>query len=83
MNFSEVGPDLISYVVDKNPAKQGKYAPGSRIPILDDAFLYNNKPDYVVILPWNLKNEIVSQLKDIRSWGGKFVVAIPQLEIIL
>jgi len=83
MNFSEVGSDLISYVVDKNPAKQGKYTPGSRIPIYDDTFLYTNKPDYVVILPWNLKKEVVSQLKDIRSWGGKFVVAIPQLEIIL
>jgi SAM-dependent methyltransferase len=83
MNFSGVRPDLISYVIDKNPAKQGKFTPGSRIPILDESFLFNNKPDYVVILPWNLKEEVIHQLRDIRSWGGKFVVVIPNLEIIL
>ena len=83
MNFSGISSDLVNYVIDKNPAKQGKYTPGSHIPILDESFLFNNKPDYVVILPWNLKEEVVHQLKDIRSWGGKFVVLIPHLEIIL
>ena len=83
MNFAGVRPDLLSYVVDKNPAKQGKYMPGSRIPILDESFLFNDKPDYVVILPWNLKEEVMHQLKGINLWGGKFVIAIPHLEIIL
>jgi SAM-dependent methyltransferase len=82
MNFAGVRSDLVSYVVDKNPAKQEKYMPGSRIPILGESFLFNDKPDYVVILPWNLKEEVINQLKDIRLWGGKFVVVVPHLEII-
>jgi len=74
---------LVSYVVDRNPFKQGKYMPGSHIPIVDESVLYKNRPDYVVILPWNLKEEITHQLDIVRSWGGHFVVAIPNLEIIL
>jgi len=82
MNFSGVRPDLISYVVDRNPAKQGKYMPGSRIPIVNESVLFKKKPDYVVILPWNLKNEVSLQLDIVRTWGGNFVVAIPNLEFI-
>lgn len=81
MNYSGIRPDLIKFVVDKNPAKQNKYMPGSRIPIVDEKFLQTEKPDYVVILPWNLKDEIIHQLDYILEWGGKFVTAVPHLEI--
>ena len=81
MNYSGIRPDLIKFVVDKNPAKQNKYMPGSRIPIVDEKFLQTEKPDYVVILPWNLKDEIIHQLDYILEWGGKFVTAVPYLEI--
>ena len=82
MNFAGVRPDLLSYVVDKNPAKQGKYMPGSRISIVDEGKLQTDKPDFVVILPWNLKNEVMNQLEYVRGWGSKFVVAIPKLEVL-
>jgi len=81
MNYAGVRPDMISFVVDLNPAKQRKYMPGSRIPIVPEAVLREARPDYVVILPWNLKNEVMEQLAYIREWGGKFVTAVPQLEI--
>lgn len=81
MNYAGIHPDLISFVVDRNPAKQGKYMPGSRIPIVEEAALQAKKPDYVVILPWNLKAEVTQQLDYIRAWGGKFVTAIPELRI--
>ena len=82
LNYAGVRPDLITYVVDKNPNKQNKCMPGSRIPIRSEEFLKNDKPDYVVILPWNLKKEIIAQLDYIKDSGGKFVVAIPKLEVI-
>ena len=82
LNYAGVRSDLISYVVDKNPNKQNKYMPGSRIPIRNEEFLKSDKPDYVLILPWNLKNEIVTQLDYIKDSGGKFVIAIPELEIV-
>jgi len=82
MNYAGVRPDLLSYVVDKSPSKQGKYMPGSRIPIYTEQFLKDDKPDYVLILPWNLKSEVIKQLSYIKESGGKFVVAVPQLEII-
>jgi SAM-dependent methyltransferase len=82
MNYAGVRPDLISYVVDKNPAKQDKYMPGSRIPIVSEDYLKTEKPEYVVILPWNLKGEVMGQLEYIREWSGRFVVAVPELEII-
>ncbi|MFZ6744148.1 methyltransferase domain-containing protein [Undibacterium sp. JH2W] len=81
LNFSGVRPDLLSYVVDINVHKQGKYLPGSRIPILTEVELTADKPDYVLILPWNLRQEIEGQLSYIRAWGGKFVTAIPTLSI--
>ena len=81
MNYAGIRPDLISFVVDRNPAKQGKYMPGSRIPIVDEQRLQTAKPDYVVILPWNLQEEVIRQLAYIRAWGGQFVSAVPQLRI--
>lgn len=80
LNFSGVRPDLLPYVVDRNPAKQGKFLPGSRIPIVDESHLKASRPDRVVILPWNLRQEVMEQLAYIREWGGKFVVAVPRLE---
>ena len=78
LNFSGVRSDLISYVVDRNPSKQGKWLPGSRIPILDEGQLIETKPDYILILPWNLQKEIVQQLDYARGWGATFVVAQPE-----
>lgn len=81
MNYAGVRPDLISCVVDRNPAKQGKNMPGSRIPIVDEIRLRQEKPNYVVILPWNLKAEVMLQLEYVRAWGGLFVTAVPELRI--
>jgi hypothetical protein len=81
LNFAGVGTDLIAFVVDANPAKQGKFLPGSRIPVVGEERIAADKPDYVVILPWNLVDEIVDQLGYVKSWGGSFVTAIPSLDI--
>ena len=81
MNYAGVRPDLIAFVVDRNPAKQGKYMPGSRIPIVDESRLESARPDYVVLLPWNLRAELIEQLRAVRAWGGRFVTAVPRLEI--
>ena len=81
MNFSGIRPDLIAYVVDKNPAKQGKYMPGSRVAIVDEEKIKLNKPDYIVVLPWNLKKEVMTQLEYVRDWGAQFVTAVPELMI--
>jgi len=80
LNFSGIHSDLISFVVDRNPAKIGKFLPGSHIPVVDEAFLYKKHPDYIIIFPWNLKDEIMVQLEYIRDWNGKFVTAIPCLD---
>ena len=82
MNFSGVRQDLVSYIVDKNPMKQGKFMPGSRIPIVEINNILLTKPDYVIIFPWNLKDEVIFQLEFIREWGGEFVISIPELRII-
>ena len=81
MNFSGIRPDLIPFVVDKNPNKSGKFMPGSRIPIVDESIIKKMKPEYIIILPWNLKNEIEDQLSYIRDWKGQFIVAIPELKV--
>jgi len=81
MNFAGVRPDLISFVVDRNPAKQGKFMPGSRIPIWAEIEITKRRPDYVVILPWNLRNEVMTQLDYIKDWGGQFVTAVPSLQV--
>lgn len=82
LNYSGIRSDMIEYVVDKNIAKQGKYLPGSRIPIVSEEMLKNNKPDYIIILPWNIKHEIQGQLQYVKEWGARFVTCIPRLEII-
>lgn len=81
LNFSGVREDLLSYVVDRNPAKQGKYLPGSRIPVVAEEQLKLDKPKWILILPWNLKDEIAEQLSYARDWGAKFVTAIPSIEV--
>lgn len=81
MNFAGVRPHLVPWVIDRNPAKQGKYLPGSRIPIVAEDRLRQEKPDYVVIFPWNIRDEVMHQLAYIREWGGKFVTAVPSLTV--
>lgn len=81
LNYAGVRSDLLSFVADNNPAKQNKYLPGCRIPIVDEAYLKKTKPDYVVILPWNLQAEVFSQLAYIREWDGKFVTSVPVLKV--
>jgi 2-polyprenyl-3-methyl-5-hydroxy-6-metoxy-1,4-benzoquinol methylase len=82
LNYCGVGPELIRFTVDRSPHKQGLYLPGSRIPIFAPARIFEAKPDYVFILPWNLEDEIVGQMAAVRAWGGKFVVPIPHLRIV-
>ena len=81
LNYAGIRADLVEFVVDLNPAKQNKYMPGSRIPIFNEERLKQEKPDYVLILPWNLKSELDNQLAYVKAWGGKLVTAVPQLEI--
>lgn len=81
LNYAGVKADLIEYVADRNPAKQGKWMPGSRIPIVDEAHIRASKPDFVLILPWNLQDEVADQLAYIRQWGAKFVVVQPDFRI--
>ena len=81
MNFAELGSDLIQYVVDKNPAKQGKFMPGSRIPIVSPEALRSPRPDYLVILPWNIADEVMQQNAVLAELGTQFVKAVPKLEI--
>jgi SAM-dependent methyltransferase len=81
LNFCGVGTDLIAYVVDRNPHKQGHFLPGSKLPIHAPEKLDETKPDYVLILPWNLTAEIRSLYGDIAAWGGRFVTAVPEIRI--
>lgn len=76
------GTDLISYVADASPYKQGFFLPGARIPIVHPDTIKNDRPDYIIIFPWNIKNEIVQQLSFVREWGGKFIIAVPDIEIL-
>ena len=82
LNFCGIRTDLLSYTVDRNPVKQGRYLPGVRIPIRPPEEIARTRPDYLLILPWNLRDEIMGQMASIRSWGGRFVVPIPRLEVI-
>jgi SAM-dependent methyltransferase len=81
LNFAGIRADLLPYVVDRNPAKQGKYLPGNRIPIVGEARLKEDRPQWIVILPWNLREEVIAQLDYARAWGAKFVTAVPRLEV--
>lgn len=82
LNYCGIGPDFIDYVVDRNPYKQGRYLPGTHIPIHHPDHLAETRPDYVVIMPWNLRDEITAQLAYVRDWGGRFVVPIPRVEVL-
>ena len=82
LNYCGIRGDFIDFTVDRNPHKQGNFLPGSRIPILDPAVIAERRPDYLFILPWNLKDEIVAQMSHVREWGGKFVVPLPKLAVI-
>jgi len=81
LNYCGIRSDLLTYTVDRNPYKQGKFLPGSHIPIHSPERISETKPDYVLILPWNLKDEIMQQLAYIREWGGRFVVPIPSVRV--
>jgi hypothetical protein len=81
MNYAGVRSNLLPWVVDRNPAKQDKFLPGSRIPIVDEEHLRRSKPHYVLILPWNLREEVMAQLAYVRDWGGQFVTAIPEIAV--
>ena len=82
LNFSGIRPDLLPYVCDAAPSKQGKFMPGSHIPILSPEVIKDRKPDYILILPWNIASEVMNDNSFIREWGGKFVLAVPELRII-
>jgi SAM-dependent methyltransferase len=82
LNYLGVGTDFIDYTVDRNPNKQGCYLPGSRIPVYSPDIITETKPDYLLILPWNLKDEIMEQMAGIRDWGGRFIIPIPDFKII-
>jgi hypothetical protein len=82
LNYTGIKTDFLDYVVDRNTYKQGTYLPGTHIPIYAPDHIKKTKPNYVVILPWNLKNEIVKQNRFIKEWGGKFIIMIPEPRII-
>jgi hypothetical protein len=81
LHYCGIGKDLIEYTVDRSPYKQGRFLPGTHIPIYHPDRIQETKPDYAVILPWNLKDEIMEQLQFIQDWGGRFVVPIPKVAI--
>jgi len=81
LNYAGVRADLIPYVADKSPHKQGHFIPGVRVPIVEPARIRADRPDYVVIFPWNVAAEIRAELADVRGWGGRFVLAIPDLQV--
>ncbi len=83
LNFCGIKDDFINFVVDAAPSKQGKYMPGSHIPIVSEEKIKIFKPDYIIILPWNIKEEIIKQLTYVKAWGCKFVILIPELKVIV
>jgi hypothetical protein len=82
LNYCGIRTDFLDFTVDRNPYKHGMLTPGTRIPILHPDELARARPDFVLILPWNLKAELVKQLSFVREWGGRLVLAIPRLEVI-
>lgn len=82
LNYCGIGPDFLDFTVDRNPYKHGRYTPGMHIPILPVEALDEARPDYILILPWNLKDEIVQQMKHVARWGAKFIVPIPYVTVI-
>jgi len=82
LNYCGIGTDFIDFTVDRSPYKQGKFLPGTHIPIFAPDMIRQSRPDYVLILPWNVKEEIIQQMSDVRSWGGQFVVPIPEVRVL-
>ena len=82
LNYCGIRPDLLAYTVDRNPYKHGRFTPGTRIPILAPERIAEDKPDYVLILPWNLRDGATEQLASVREWGGKLVFPIPTLDVV-
>ena len=82
LNYAGIKSDLVSFVVDKSTGKKGKYLPGSRIPIVDESKILAFKPDYIIIFPWNIKEEIMQQLSYVREWGCRFIIAMPEMKIL-
>jgi len=82
LNYCGIGTDFINYTVDRNPHKQGKLLPGSRIPIHAPSRIAETRPDYLFILPWNLRDEVIEQMSLIRGWGGRFITPIPEPQVI-
>jgi C-methyltransferase C-terminal domain/Putative zinc binding domain/Methyltransferase domain len=82
LNYCGIGPDFLDFTVDRNPYKHGRFTPGQHVQILPVEALDSARPDYVLILPWNIKDEIVRQMRHIADWGGKFIVPIPEVAII-
>lgn len=82
MNFCGIKAGQVAFVCDASPHKQGLFLPGSRIPVLHPEAIAKERPDFVLILPWNIKDEIMAQLSFIRQWGGRFVTPIPNPEIL-
>lgn len=81
LNYCGIRTDMLDYTVDRSPHKQGRFLPGTRIPIFAPEMIFETRPDYVLILPWNLKNEIMDQMATVREWGGRFVTPIPRVEV--
>jgi len=81
LNYAGVRPDLMAYVVDNNPAKQGMYLPGSRIPIVDEQRIVDDPPDIVLVLPWNIRDEVAQRLGSLNGWSGTVVTAVPELRV--
>jgi SAM-dependent methyltransferase len=81
LNYCGIGPDLLPYTVDRSPHKQGRFLPGTRIPIMTPEKIFESRPDYLLILPWNLREEISEQMAAVREWGCRFVIPIPSLEM--
>ena len=81
LNYCGIRTDFLDYTVDRNPYKHGKYLPGTRIPIFPPERIRETRPDFVLILPWNLREEIAAQLAYVRDWGGRLVVPIPETEV--
>ncbi len=82
LNYCGIGTDLVAFTVDRSPHKQGHWLPGTRIPIYSPDHLHQARPDYLLILPWNLKAEIMRSCEFIREWGGKFIIPIPEVTIV-
>jgi hypothetical protein len=82
LNYCGIRTDFIDYTVDRNPYKQGKFTPGTHIPIHPPERIAETRPDFVLILPWNFKDEIIEQMSHIREWGGRFILPIPDVVIV-